>query len=140
MDDITQEEAVTIAEWLELEYECVNDGNEPFACWLNAHCEPITFGDEIVLQDQIDSWLLSPEGQSAIIDKLGELPTLQQIVFFREKENEVITEKENKVIQIILSSPNPVEEAGYWVLHEGIAPTRQLALIKAVLEMLEGGE
>lgn len=115
MDDITQEEAVQVADWLGVTKSFYN-------CWDINH-EAICFRQgQFIIQVRDENlfkrWLLSPEGQSAITKKAA---IYSGSVLFSYCDD------------------------GKWWCGVGSnldieAETEELALIKAVLEMLKGGE
>lgn len=77
-------------------------------------------------------WLYSPEGQSAVMDRLGELGVYVEI----PPPNKYVGEKFRN--EITLKELHP--QGGHCWLRSGHGSTRQYALLLAVLEMLKGGE
>lgn len=118
MSEITQEEAVKVAEWLgkkKITPHCEFNQGVPY--WY------VTPNNALFAEELLE-WLLTPEGQSAIMDRLFSLDKVEDIIFDRY---------EDKIgCDIDVTSQQPSFNT--------YAPTRQLALIKAVLEMLKGGE
>lgn len=145
-DDITQEDAVKVAEFLG-GHKLSEQGMKEL---IDDEHENWSEGDEIwdfegrygpfhycTLED-FKTWIMDSKGQSAIMDRLEELAVEKSPDF----------EFEIGFISWSLFAPAPCWVV--WIGKEGGVPetqiakayhkTRQLALIKAVLEMLKGGE
>ena len=115
---MTQEQAVKIAEWLGV---------------VETENGLLTYKDDFMQGDKDDAfepstwrnvscWLYSPEGQSAVMDKLD------------SQGYPYSWSATDRNFSIMPKHMYDDEE------FEGNAPTRQEALIDAVLEMLKGGE
>ena len=112
MSDLKQEQAVKLAEWLGVMVSKAQfAGESPVVGTPAGHLKPA------------DKWLLSPEGQSAIMDKLLRTHRIERLA----------VDNDHVFLQIEVNWGEPVEI-------KVNAKTRQEALINAVLEMLKGGE
>ena len=128
-DQITQEQAVQIAEFLGVEERPEVGWSLSGSLWLDDKPLLDNEGDRIDMVGFIP-WLYSPEGQSAVMDRLWavEAGVWTEPDFSLEAD---LKTKIKKVYVMVSWGDNEFE---------GIAPTRQHALLLAVLSMLKGGE
>ncbi len=119
---IKQEDAVKVAEWLGVMKGCYYStkdfSSKTTVLWIKRDQGNIGF----------IPWLISPEGQEALMDKLL-AEKKYEVYLARMCCEEVITK-----IELIPDPPMKVDCISI------TAPTRQHALLLAVLEMLKGGE
>lgn len=108
----TKKQAVKIAKWLGYEW----GGKHGIYVWYNTKDDSLRlyFGDDLVSEDEIFQWFESPEGQAALMDKLGELGDVFKFWTTSQGERGCQIGKRHF-----------------------LAPTRQQALLDAVWEMLK---
>jgi len=114
---ITQEQAVQVAGWLGFKHDNAGFFQIPN---LGGHTIP-----------ELIQYLYSPEGQEAVIDRLEKL-------YIRQEHWPASIGPDSIIYKLSSGSFDWLE---YKRVHaQGRAPTRQHALLLAVLEMLRGGE
>jgi len=133
-NEISQKDAVELAKWLgfkeraDLYLAFLDDGATTKTVWEDSMAGNM-FG-------WLVHWLISPEAQEAIMDKL--LAEYQLTMFIAKYESKMMRFKKGdnviQVNQLVSDNWEATKQHSY-----GIALTRQEALIKAVLQMIKGG-